>query len=137
MLCQLLPESAFFQDYPAVLYTNTIWIESFFCQEPIYVHLYTFMPDYLPPIGSRNSPPIIPSWMNELGTPYFGCSMIYVQYLYQLFHPLCASAFAKVGTTLNAIHIVVYPHCVNMYNIRTVFIQFVRVPSSSNMSSCT
>ena len=70
-------QSLLFQKYPAMLYTNTIWIESFFAKS-LYMYVYIYA---RPPTTQWQSqlPSLIPSWMNELGTPYFGCSMIYVQ----------------------------------------------------------
>ena len=63
------------------------------------------MPDYLPTIGSPNFPPIIPSWMHELGTPYLGCSMIYGNYINII---LCA--IAQASPTLNACISMAFQH---------------------------
>ena len=42
----------------------------------MYIYIYARLPTAR---WQSQLPSPIPSWMNELGTPYFGCSMIYVQ----------------------------------------------------------
>ena len=89
------------------------------------------MPDYLPPIGSPNSPLIIPS-LSWTWDTYFGCSMINSNYINFL---LCA--IAQASPTLNAMHAycIVFTscECVCTFGILTFCLQSQAVAMSSRI----